>query len=319
MHKVHSYHLHLPLPHVDANKTMRLLYLNRVMRDIVNTLVMFFLPLYLYSLGETFPLFASLPLSGFQKGMLLIGVWGVLSKVVSLISVLPISTKVVQIGHKKALTYSYLLRVIAFACLFLANTHPLFLIVGLVLEAIQTSLFWNSYLTILSNHALQKNMGKDLGLQQFFTQLVTAVAPAVSGLIAAVFGLEFVYIVGIAFTLIELSVSLQMELSIRSKSPSWKEFKQWWKEAAFRAFALTHASRTLHDSVLYIWPLYVFFILGSVEKVGLLYTTTLFLVLFASAFLGTVVSKSSSKKPYYVSDSILSLLWLLRIQVLGPI
>ena len=156
MHKVHSYHLHLPLPHVDANKTMRLLYLNRVMRDIVNTLVMFFLPLYLYSLGETFPLFASLPLSGFQKGMLLIGVWGVLSKVVSLISVLPISTKVVQIGHKKALTYSYLLRVIAFACLFLANTHPLFLIVGLVLEAIQTSLFWNSYLTILSNHALQK-------------------------------------------------------------------------------------------------------------------------------------------------------------------
>ena len=312
-----GHHLHLPHFHVDDNRNLRLLYGVRVIRDIVNKITHLFFPVFLYEIGSKTELLSFLEYSPFKKGMLLIAAFYALGRLVRLPIVVWSGIVITKIGLSRALTISYVIRVLLFLLLYFVPEYPKLLIPVLFTDAIQTSLFWNAYFEILSKNTLKTNTGQDLGLLQFLLQIVAVVTPAITGAIAVLFGYHFLFLVGLIGPLISCSLTLLMDLYTPKDRVSFSEFFSWLKEWGYEKFALAYGGKTIQDVTLFLWPLYVFFLLGAVDSVGYVYTVSLFLALVCTFFIGTYIDKIKSRRPFQISGSIIAALWLVRTQVVG--
>jgi hypothetical protein len=159
-------------------------------------------------------------------------------------------------------------------------------------------------------------MGKDLGFMQFFLQLFTVFVPAASGFLAFYFGFPILFFCAIGLILASSVIILLMDLEGTADSVSWAEFRQWLKNPNFVRFAISSTGRYINDGILFLWPLYVFFALGSIDRVGYLYTFSLFLALLVIYFMGVYIDKAKTKRSFFFSGGFLSLMWLARTQQL---
>ena len=314
-----DYHLHLPHLHIqtDDNPNLRFLYGIRVARDLVNKLALFFLPIYLLEFGKTSGLYAFTGLSEFKQGIIALSVYYIMYGVIAGLSAIPIGQLVVKLGHQKMMIFSYLLRLVALLLLYASNQTTWFIFVAVVFDAVQSNMFWPSYHTVLSQNTLKNHMGQDLGMLQFFLQLVAVISPAVSGFIAVTIGLESIFLIALVGTTIGMILTLFMDIKGTRDVISFKEFRGWLREKQFKKLTLSIAGRYINDAALFVWPLYVFIFLGSVDKVGYLYTISLFIAMMFTFFISVYIDHTKSRKPFFLSGGILSVLWLLRTQFLS--
>lgn len=309
--------MQLPRLQIDSNKNLKYLYALRVLRDIINQMGLFFLPVYLFQTGQKLSWFNGTSLDPIQQGMLTIAVFFLVERATILISAMPVGKIVSSIGFTKSIFFSYLVRFGFFATLVLLDTKPELFILAAFLEGLQTNLFWPSYFSLFDRHVTKGNMGKDLGFQQFMLQLFNVFMPALSGFIAFQFGFPALYgTVGI-LKLVSMIIVLSMTVESTRDKVSWEEFKAWLKIPIFARFVTSAVGRYINDAILFLWPLYVFFVLGNVEKVGYLYTFSLFLALLAVYFIGVYIDRAKNKRSFFFSGGFLSLIWLLRTQRLS--
>jgi len=310
-----SHHLHLPFLRVDRNKDLRALYLMRVLRDLVNQSTFFFMPIFLYRSGAT--LLSSFSLSEFQAGLMFIAGYFFLVRVVMLFTGIGFGSYASKAGMQRAFIFSYLLRALMFAALYFSSGSLYILIIAAVLDGLQASLFWSNYYTVLSQHASKHNIGKDLGFLQTILQAVAAIAPALGGVLAGYFGFDTLFLFALALTLFSLFNVFKLHIRTTHDKVSLAEFLRWLRQTRFDRLALSYMGRYINDATLFLWPLYVFFILGTVEKVGYLYTASLLLALTFSFLIGVYIDGHKSKKPFFASGSILSFLWVIRSQAVA--
>ncbi len=310
-----SHHLHLPFLRVDHNKELRALYIMRVLRDLVNQSTFFFLPIFLYKSGIS--LFSHSQLNDFQSGLFLIAAYFFVVRFVMLLTGIGFGKYTARAGVKQAFIFSYLLRALMFACLFFASNSLIMLLVAAVLDGLNASLFWSSYYTLLSQHASKHNIGKDLGFIQTLLQAISAIAPALGGALAGYFGFDTLFLFALAATILSLFNIFHLKIGAIHDKVSLAEFIRWLRQSRFDRLALSYAGRYVNDATLFLWPLYVFFILGAVEKVGYLYTASLLIALIFSFLIGVYIDAHKSKKPFLISGGILSIIWLLRTQAIA--
>ena len=323
MPKIRSHHLHLPNYTFDDNKNLRLLYGIRVIRDLANKMAAFFLPIFLFNIGsETNFLsflnnFPNVFFSDFQRGMLTIAFYYVVYSIVGFFTAVPAGKLLGKIGYQRSFTLSFMIRALVFFLLFLSKSNPLYLIPSTVLDGMGAQFFWGGYYSLLSRSANKRNMGKDLGLIQFLLQVVAVISPAISGFIAYLVGLEYLFLIGTVLALPSSVLALMMDSKIYANSISFKQFKNWLSERRFIKLGIAYTGKYVSDTLIYLWPLYVFFILGSVDRVGYLYAFSLFLAMFFTFFIGKYIDKNKNKKPFYLSGGFISLLWIARTQILS--
>jgi hypothetical protein len=311
-----SHHLHLPHFKFDDSHNLRMLYGLRVTRELINNLVYFFLPLFLFKIGPKLEILSRFDLTDFQKGMITLGIFYFLVRFTVTALVLPVGKVISRfLGSKNAFIISRMLGVVAFLLLreSTANYWLIFLIP--FVEGFEVSFFWPNFNNVLSRSAKAKRMGEDLGLLQFLLQFVAMAAPAAGGIIAMVMGYDKLFLIGIVLSLVGLGFTVAMHPEKATEQPKYLELLDWLKERRFRQLSVTMVGRYISDSVLYIWPLYVFLILGAIDKVGFLYSFALFISMILSFFIGFYIDHNKSKKPYFFSGGVLSFLWFLRMQV----
>jgi MFS family permease len=317
MLRIREHHLQLPFWHVDTGRNMNVLYAIRVIRDLVNKLALFFFPIFLFQLGSVAPEFAGLALTSFQKGMIVIAGYYFLAQLTVLITALPLGKLLPKLTHERSFIFSYLVRAVVFSLLLFNQEYLWMLAIAAVLDGVQSNLFWNSYHTILSRVTQKKHMGQDLGILQFLLQLVAVLSPALAGLVARYLGIDILFLVALVLSLVGAILSLFLELRPEFDVVSKLEFFKWMKEGAFRKLSLSFAGRYVNDAALLMWPLYIYFLLGAIDRVGYLYSLSLFLSLVATFFIGTYIDAHRKKNPLFASGGILSFLWLARTQVWG--
>lgn len=309
----HSF-LHLPHISIDQDKNLRFLYALRVMRDFINTLGLFFLPVYLFQIGKSAQIFQGLPLDDVQKGMLTIAIFFVCDRLGSLLTAIPVGQLITKIGFTRSILFSYFLRIGFFTSMAFLEQKPELLILAGLIEGIQGNFFWPSYFSLFSRHAHVHSMGKDLGFMQLFLQLLQVFAPALAGYLAFYFGFAVLYGFVLCTSLLSVILVLCMDLEGTGDQVSWKEFREWLRMPVFLRLSTSAVGRYVNDAILFLWPLYVFFALGSIERVGFLYTFSLFIALLVIYFVGVYVDKAKSKRSFFFSGGFLSLTWILRTQ-----
>ncbi len=312
----HSHSLHLPhFIHADNNKSLNSLYVIRVFRDLVAQFCFFFYPIFLFNFSQESGLLNFLNLNEISTGMLGVALYFLLARLVMLLLSIPVGTIIHKQGLGHGLLFSFLFRGLQLVFLLQVPSFPLLIFLVILCEGIQALFFWDSYFTILSRYMHKQNVGKDLGVQQFLLQLVATITPAVSGAIALNSGFETLFYVGILFATIGIIASLYAHFPIPQDQVSFGEFMQWMKDREYEKFFLSYPGKYVNDAVHFLWPLYVFFFLGSIDRVGFLYTISLFIALLFTFLFGTIVDKSTSKRPFFASGGFLSILWIARTQV----
>lgn len=319
MPRISEYHLHLPHVVIESKGSHNLsaLFGLRVVRDLVAKLSLFFLPIYLYQFGIRSGFFVTFSLTDLQRGMAAIALYYLVCRLVVFFTAVPLANWLQRVGHQKMMQYSYLLHMIGFVCMYLSAGIPLLIIPAAVLDGLQANMFWTSYHTILSQSSLKQHMGRNLGALQVILQLVGVVSPALSGLIAVTAGLPSLFLIALAGAILGFIFTLPVGVTYRFDRVSYGEFWSWLQESGFRKLTVSIAGRYINDAAVYLWPLYVYIALGSVDKVGYLYTISLFLAMLFSFFLGAYLDKAATKKPYLFSGGILTAIWLLRTQFLS--
>jgi MFS family permease len=317
MFRIKEHHLHLPHITFDNSNNLRMLFGIRVLRDVINKTSMFFVPVFLYLLGSTSEFFNFLPFESFQKGILVLASYYVVHGILGFLMGVPAGIIYRTIGHQRSLVFSFLLRCIFFILFYFANENPQYLILAVIIDAVNSQLFWGGYYSLLSKSAKAKNMGKDVSFIYLLIQIVAVVTPAISGYIAYMAGIEVLFLIGLSLTMVSTILAMNMDTKVTQNSVSFKEFFRWLHEIRFVRLAASFAGKYLYDASIYIWPLYIFLILGSVEKVGYLYTVSLFLAMVFTYFAGHYVDNHKNKKPFYYSGGILSALTMMRSQVVS--
>jgi MFS family permease len=317
MFRLQEHHLHLPHFSVDMNHNMRVLYVVRFLRDLVNKLTTFFVPIFIYQTATAGSFNYLLSGSDVRKGILAISLFYIICGITSLTSLLPIARLGKRFGHTTLLFVSHVLFAIFLLLLFFSQTNHWLVFAAAVVEGVQISFFWPSYFTLITKSAAKKHLGEDLGLIQFLLRLASLISPAIGGTIAVFFGFDTLFLTGMLFVAFTAIATSFMKPEPEHDRVSLSEFREWMREAAFKSLALSYIGRYVNDAVYVLWPVYIFVLLGAVDSVGYLHTLSLFLAMLIT-FVGSMsIDHSKSKKPFVLSGVALSFLWLLRAQIIS--
>ncbi len=309
-------HLQLPASvifHVDSN--LRVLYVVRVIRDIINQLIMFFIPIYMFEQSSHLLSYFGIPNALFhplQRTLLVMAGYYGIERLIFLLTAIPIGKLTKKIGFSRAFIFSYILRLCGIIGLVFLPEHPWIFLCVAVIEGIQSTLFWPGFFTLFCQNIEKKTMGSSMGLLQFFLQLVGAITPAIGGFLAYQYGFSTLFLLAAILQLVSLSLVGLITVDRQHDAVSWSEFGSWLKRSDFVKEATSFVGRYVNDSVVALWPLYMYLIVGGVDRVGYLLTVSLIMALMCIVAVGVYIDKVTGKQPFYVSGFSLALLWVVR-------
>jgi len=291
-------------------KNLKYIYAIRLIRELANQLMVFFLPIYYFALR--FPFMENFNLSALQEGILNVVIIYVLTRLISLFSAIPVAQVLIKFGIRQGFVVGHLFYALFVLCLYLSKNNVYFILLATLINGLQINLFWNSYFYSLGRHSDQNKIGANLGIINFLLNLLAMVSPALGGLIIFTLGYQTLFLVGLVVVLFGVIFSVLLDNSKIRDNISYREFFNWLKEPTFRRLALTFTGRSFNDGTISLWALYMFILLGSAQGLGYLYSLSLFLALFISYIAGSFIDKNKNKKQFLFSGSLLSIFWVLR-------
>jgi len=312
-----SHNFHFPRISIDGSKNMKLLFTIRVIRELANKFTLFFLPVYLFQLGQETGFLSSHGLTPFQSGVVLLSGFFAITRLFVLFTLIPAGKFMKKYGFSAAFMLSFLVYAVELISLRFSSQSINWLWLAIPADGISTSLMWGGFNTLLSKGARRSRMGKDLGFMQVLLNLTWLIAPALSGFIIYIFGYEVLFSIGVAMVAMGSLTSYFIDFPHEKDTISVKEFYFWLSDWRFWKLGFSISGKAIYDNAIYIWPLYVFLLLGNTEKVGIVYSLSFLLSMILSLFIGIKLDTEIKKKPFLVSGGILSALWFARSQILG--
>lgn len=311
----HSHNFLMPDLTRDNSRNTRLLFGIRILRELANKFSLFFLPVFLFLLGRDQQFLAGLNLTPFQSGLVLMAAYLGGVKLVALALIFPAGGFIRRHGFAPTLVLSQLLYAVMLIALQFSMQNLNWLWMGIIADGVCSVLMWGSFNTLFAKIAPKNHVGKELGLVQALLNLTWLVAPVLSGVVIYLFGYELLFTTGLIFAGLALVLAVFLTVSHERDSISWHELSFWLKEPRFLKLSLSIAGKTFYDLAIFIWPLYVFLLLGNTEQVGLLYSFSFFISMFLSFLIGSKLDRDDRKGPFFFSGGFLSVLWLVRAQL----
>lgn len=299
----------------DNSQDLHYLYLIKFVKDFLSKLTGFFIPLFLYQLGSQVAWFDRFSFSQLQVGVFIIASYYLVIRAVVLLTSIFAGKIIAKQGTRLAMLVSILAVAVWLTALVLSFKKPEFIFLAALADGIQISFFYNPFYTLLSRLTKKRSTAQDLSIIQLLMQLAAVVAPAMGGFIISVFGFETLFLFSFFGIFINLIITSLMRTNTYKRVPRLKELRSWLKEKQFRRLNISYAGRYIHEGAMAMWPLYVFIFLGSIEKVGYLYSLSLFLAMLIVLFTGVYADHHKNKHPFFISGGLISLFWLLRTQV----
>lgn len=290
-------------------------------QEVLHKGVYFFLAIIIYQSAIQFrPAFIG-NLADFQVGMLAVTSFFIIQRLVVFLTTIGLA-QVLKEWHSDSIwIVASLTRLVVFCSLYVVNYHWGFLVLAAVAEGVHAVLFWTQFVPTVKQKKLElqpeKVFAKENSTIQFLAELLIVLAPSLVGFFAFNYGLQMILLIGVILTLFSSFALLDFSVQIKREPISWLGWKKNLVSQLSWKKTLGEFGEYLNHSLFLLWPLYVYLLLKSVDRVGFLYTISLFIAILASFFIGTYLMKMQKKRHYYLSASLMSLLWLARASTLG--
>jgi hypothetical protein len=304
---------------VDHGYNLKVLYALRVIRDITEKLGMFFVPLFLFQVvsGLAVPGTFWLPDSEIARGMVTVALFYGCMRAVLLFSVMPIARVMRWIGLRQIMVISWLLLAGSMMSMRMLPEYPWLFWVAMPLHALQLMGFWMTHEVIFSTSTLKKHVGEDLGAARFLLELSAVLVPAFGGMVVLLAGYSTLFLIALGSALVGALASCWLELDLTVPAITWTEVKDEFTQPSVLQQLVASLGRYVNDASLVIWPIFVLAMVGSVDKVGFLYTFSLFIALIVIYFTGIYIDHTSSRLGFMLSTGLLSGVWLSRLLIVS--
>ena len=301
--------------HFQKTKNLKYIYAIRLIRELANQLMVFFLPVYFFN--ARFPFMSQFNLSFLQEGIFNVVLVYLITYLVSFLAGMPLARLLVKFSIRHGFLMGHLFYCLFILCLYLSKDNPYLILTSAMINGIQINFFWNSYHYSLSRNSNGAKIGANLGIINFLLNLLSMISPALGGLIIVTLGYQTLFLLGLVIILGGVVFTLLLDDVKVKDQISWQEFLTWLKEPGFRQLALSFSGRYFNDASISLWTLYMFILLGSTDGVGYFYSLSLFLALFVSYSAGSFIDRNRGKKQFFLSGGILSIFWVLRAFVVN--
>lgn len=296
-------------------KNLAWLSFSYTFRTIAGNLSVFYLPLFLFDAAQNLEFFR-LELNPVQSGMILICAFYMVERFVSALLSMLQAKFAMKIGHDWSMAVGTIFYALMLVSLSYLEQHPWLVLLSAFLAGVQLAFYWPSYNTLIARFSFKKSMGKSLGGLAFLQNFSAMITPALGGLIIVFLGYNLLFLSGVFLLVISLIGIFQLVLSAEKDEVNINEYLDWMREKSFSKLAVSQSGKYFYDMSLVLWPLYVYLILGEVEKVGYVYSFSIFLAMVVTLLAGFVIDKKrKNKKPFYYSGGFLSTLSVLRVLV----
>jgi len=310
-------HIDFNFLQIDHSKELYFLYILRFINDIISRLAGFFIPLFLFSFRDQIPVLALLPFSDFQKGIFIVLTYYFVLRLSTLLTSILSGKIIAKLGTRFSILISFLFQSTWLLSLNSSQSHPYFLILAAISSGIHINFFFTPFYTMLSRYTQKRHTSQDLSVIELILQLISVVTPALGGLIIVILGYDTLFLLSLIGVIFGLVIACLMETHHFDHAPTLSEFIAWMKEKSYQKLVISYTGRYINDGALVLWPLYVFILVGSIVKVGYLYSLSLFLAMVIVVVTGFYVDHQKSRKPFFLSGGILSLIWLIKTQIIS--
>jgi MFS family permease len=316
--------IHVPWFQFDTGKDLKFLFLMQTVKVFVEKFALLFLPVLLFQFGLSLQTsnqfyFLNNPLSGIQLGIIVISLFYIVLRIATIASTPIVAVLMYKFGNRMVSTLGYAFFGLAVVALHQAVDKPLFFIFSAIAFGVFVAFNYISESFILVNNTHKANIGKDIGLSRFLMQMANMIAPLMGGLVIVYFGFQSLFLIGLVILIGLLIISQYLSPKKISKPVQYQDLLELFKNSAFQQMLISTVGRYIADVAIFIWPVYLFILLGSVDRVGYLYSASFFLAMIVSMIGGAQVDKAKSSKTYLGSGSSLAGLWILRIFVINPL
>ena len=274
---------HLAQHHLFRLKNTKLNHLYTLMsiRSFIISLVNIFIPIYLYEL--TYSL----------KQILIFEL--IMFAVIALLEY-PALRLIAHFGSKHSISFSLPFLVFFFWGLFTINQYhwPLWLIA--VVGAVATAFFWQAYHYDFSRSKETKADTETANVLFVVIAVSGALAPLIGGLIATLYGANLLF--GVVTGLVLVTI---FPLFVKKEPHNKHEIhlRETMNKGILKEQLAYGGNAIEMGSSLIIWPLFIFFFLGSYALVGLVTSSALVVALLVTFLFGRIAEQRS--KNYFIS------------------
>lgn len=322
--------LHVPWFQFDSGYDLKRLYILQMAKVFVDKFALFFLPIYLFELGAGWSSTGNLippswvpislqNLTEIQLGMGLVALFFAVYRVATAISSPLVGIVMHRYGNRLSMTLGYAFFAFGIVLLHASTQFASFVIGASISFGIFMSFNHITEFAILAKNTHKANLGRDIGLSRFLMQLANMIAPLLGGLVIFYTGYQTLFLVGVFMLAIILIITQTLTGKKEVHAPQFADMLLLLKNKAFREMMISSIGRYINDTAILIWPIYLFILLGSVDKVGYLYAASFFLAMLVSMAGGAWIDDHRSNRPYMGSGTALAGLWIVRIFVLNPV
>ncbi len=278
---------------------MRELYASTAIADLAISLVMLFEPIFLYNvLKFTIP-----------EVLLFFAATYALY-----IFFLPLGAKIVsRFGYEHGVMFSIPFQILYWFLLFGSKDNFTLIYYAPVVLAIEKSLFWPSFHSIVARFARAEQRGREFSLLYAIVNLVGIAGPLLGGIVSERYGLRATFIIasGVYFCSF-----LPLLLSKEIYTPKVYKFHDTWElYKTYPMKFLGYFGFGEEMLVLTVWPIFLFIVIADYQETGVIVTVATLVATVLALYIGKVSDKHSKIALLQSGSFVYALVWLARILV----
>jgi len=220
------------------------------------------------------------------------------------------------IGIRNSIIWSFPFLAAFYTCYYFFDVNlVIFTVLSLLFLNVYRMLYWVPYHTEFAELTDKKKRGKQIGLLDSFTSVLSIIIPFVSGLLIKTFGFNFVFVIVIILIIIGI-IPLLFVPKIKVKF-SWS-YKRCWQEyfkKDNRKMMITYMADGAENWIgAVLWPIFIWQLLkGQYLSVGLITSLVTLVAVILKLVIGDYTDKFNKRKLMKVGSILSSLGWIIKI------
>jgi hypothetical protein len=294
---------------------MKPFYLNGMLRSLVFALVGIFTPVYLFKLGMD--LFGDV-----RYGVMLVGGYFVLTRLTTVLSVVPISWLIERIGFRRSIFISLFILAVNLGTLLFASEYAILILVSAIAGGLNIPFYWVARSSAISQDSDNKHVGSQMAIMTTAEQVTTLLGPLSAGLLVEKWGFQSLYTLALVILFVSAIPLWGMRPHVHKNGATWRGFFQWIRNPRYFHIGVGVGARAIDDySISVLWPLAIFVMGVKAGIMGGIFSTVALTSLVVRILMGKMFDKLRSRGDwsdeilYMLSAGFSSIAWIVRLFV----